>query len=76
MARWLDTRGKSTLGLGLCGRCSRKFSLDDLFSDPNFPGLKVCKQDLDDYDPWRLPARPADQIALRFVRPDVPLDVV
>lgn len=75
MPRWLDTRGKSTLGIGICGRCSRKFSLDDLYSDPNFPGLKVCRADLDDYDPYRLPARPADKISLRFVRPDVPLTV-
>lgn len=75
MPRWLDTRGKTTLGVGLCARCSRKFSLDDLYTDPNFPGLKVCRKDLDDYDPYRLPARPADQISLRFVRPDTPLDV-
>jgi len=75
MPRWLDTRGKSTLAVGICGRCSRKFSLDDLYSDPNFVGLKVCRKDLDDYDPWRLPARPADQISLRFARPDTPLTV-
>lgn len=75
MPRWLDTRGRTTLGVGLCARCSRKFSLDDLYADPNFPGLRVCKQDLDEYDPYRLPARPADQISLRFVRPDTPLDV-
>ena len=75
MPRWLDTRGKTTLGVGICGRCSQKFSLDDLFADPNYPGLRVCRKDLDDYDPYRLPARPADQINLRFVRPDTPLDV-
>ena len=37
MPLYLDTRGKSTLAVGLCGRCSRKFSLDDLYSDPNYP---------------------------------------
>ncbi|MEN9419815.1 MAG: hypothetical protein RI988_3436 [Pseudomonadota bacterium] len=70
MAVYLDTRGRSTLGIGLCARCSRKFSLDDLQSDPNFPGLMVCEADLDDFDPYRLPARETEQITLRFVRPD------
>lgn len=75
MPRWLDTRGKSTLGLGICARCSKKFSLDDLYSDPNFPGLRVCENDRDEYDPYRLPMRPSDQITLRFVRPDADLEV-
>jgi hypothetical protein len=70
MPLYLDTRGRSTLGIGLCARCSRKFSLDDLQSDPNFPGLMVCEADLDDFDPYRLPARETEQITLRFVRPD------
>lgn len=39
--------------------------------DPNFPGLRVCKDDLDNFDPWRLPARQTENIALRFPRPDV-----
>ena len=71
MPLYLDTRGRSTLGIGLCARCSRKFSLDDLHSDLNFPGLMVCKDDLDEFDPYRLPARQTEDITLRFVRPDV-----
>jgi len=39
--------------------------------DPNFPGMRVCKVDLDEYDPWRLPARQTENIALRWPRPDV-----
>lgn len=70
MAVFLDTRGRSTLGIGVCARCSRKFSLEDLHSDPNYPGLMVCRDDLDDFDPYRLPARQPDNITLRFVRPD------
>lgn len=70
MPLYLDTRGRSTLGIGLCARCSRKMSLDDLHSDPNFPGLMVCVADLDDFDPYRLPARQTEDITLRFVRPD------
>lgn len=73
MPVFLDTRGKTTLGVGLCGRCSRKMSLDDLFPDENYPGLMVCREDLDGLDRWRLPAPPPDQIALRFCRPDTPL---
>jgi hypothetical protein len=39
--------------------------------DPNFPGMRVCKDDLDKFDPWRLPAIQTENIALRFPRPDV-----
>ena len=74
MSIWLDTRGRSTLGIGLCARCSRKMSLEELFSDPNSPGLKVCREDLDQLDPYRLPPRQPDQITLPFVRPDSPLN--
>ena len=73
MPIFLDTRGRSTLACGICARCSRKMSLDDLHDDPNIPGLKVCREDTDQFDPWRLPARPPDRVALRFARPDVPL---
>lgn len=74
MPIFLDTRGKSTLAIGICGRCSRKFSMTELMPDPNYPGLLVCDVDRDDYDPYRLPARQPEQIALRFARPDTPLD--
>jgi hypothetical protein len=73
MPVYLSTRGKTTLGIGICARCSRKFSLDDLYSDPNSPGLMVCTVDLDEYDPYRLPARQPDNIVLPFARPDTPI---
>lgn len=73
MTIYLDTLGKSNLGIGICDRCSRKFSLTELMSDPNSPGLRVCKQDLDQLDPYRLPARQPDTITLPFVRPDTPI---
>lgn len=41
--------------------------------DPNSPGLMVCKDDLDDLDPYRLPPREPDNLNPLFVRPDVPL---
>ncbi len=73
MSRFLDPTGQPTYGIGLCGRCSRKMFLSELWSDPNSPGLKVCRDDLDQYDPYRLAPRAPDQIVLPFVRPDVPL---
>ena len=74
MPIWLDPTGKTNFGIGICDRCSRKFSLTELYSDPNTPGLKVCEDDIDEYDPYRLPARKTENIVLRFVRPDVPID--
>lgn len=71
MPIFLDTRGRSTLGIALCARCSRKFPLEELQQDPNYPNLMVCKEDTDQYDPYRLAPRPEDQITLPFVRPDV-----
>lgn len=73
MPMFLNTQGRSTLGIGICGRCSRKFSLEDLHPDPNNPGLRVCAADRDQFDPYRLPAPQPDKITLRFVRPDEPL---
>jgi hypothetical protein len=48
--------------------------LDELHSDPNSPGLLVCREDLDVLDPYRLPARQTEDITLPFYRPDRPLD--
>jgi hypothetical protein len=70
MEGYLDTRGKQYLAIGICGRCSRKFPLEDLWSDPNYPGLRVCREDLDVLDPWRQPPPMPEQISLRFPRPD------
>lgn len=73
MSRYLDPTGQPTYGIALCGRCSSKKLLSELFSDPNSPGLMVCAEDLDDYDPYRLAPRKADRIVLPFVRPDTTL---
>lgn len=71
MSVYLDTRGNSVLSVAICDRCNRKFAYVDLMPDPNFPGMRVCKDDLDQFDPWRLPALQTENIALRFPRPDV-----
>lgn len=71
MPVYLDTRGNTVLSVAICDRCNRKFPYVDLMPDPNFPGMRVCKDDLDKFDPWRLPARQTENISLRFPRPDV-----
>lgn len=71
MSVWLNTRGRSSLAVAICGRCNRKFPIGDLRPDPNIPGLMVCDKDRDQFDPYRLPARQTENIALRFPRPDV-----
>lgn len=76
MSIFIDPSGASTFGLGICARCSRKMKLEDLYSDPNAPGLMVCLDDLDEYDPYRLAARPTEEINLLYVRPDRPVDNV
>ena len=74
MPRFLNPKGKQTYGLGICARCSRKMFLEELSPDPNSPGLMVCEADLDDLDPYRLPARQPEDITLPFARPDEPLE--
>lgn len=70
---YIDTRGRQYLAVGTCDRCKRKFPIEELWSDRNSPHLKVCRADLDDFDPYRLPSRHSDQITLRYPRPDEPL---
>jgi hypothetical protein len=74
MSVFIDPAGESTFGLGICGRCSRKMRLAELTPDPNYPNLMVCREDSDDYDPYRLAPRAEDQIVLPFNRPDTPLN--
>lgn len=76
MSVYIDTHGNSVLSVAVCDRCSRKFAYVDLMPDPNFPGMRVCKDDLDKFDPWRLPAIQTENIALRFPRPDVSIALI
>lgn len=73
MPIYLDTTGQPTLGIGICGRCSKKLPLAQLRPDPNYPALMVCEEDRDQYDPYRLAPRQPEDIVLPFVRPDLPL---
>lgn len=73
MPRFIDTHGHTKVAIGICARCSCKFPYDELISDPNTPGLYVCPDDVDQFDPYRLPARATENITLDHARPDVPI---
>ena len=76
MPIFLDTRGLTSVAIGVCDRCKMKRAYVDLGRDPNFPGLRVCNQGCaDQIDPYRLPARKTERINLRFPRPDVSVAV-
>ena len=58
-----------TMAIAICARCGKKMYAGERRKDPN-NGLWVCDADLDDYDPWRLPARAAEDITVQNPRPD------
>ncbi len=68
--KW-DATGHPFYAIGVCDRCNRTFILDELIQDGNLPGLRVCRDDWDELDPYRLPPRQPDNLVLPFVRPDV-----
>jgi hypothetical protein len=72
MPRFLDTEGYSDIAIAVCDRCKMKRPHAVIRSDPNFPGLQVCNEGcVDEFDPYRLPARKTERITIRFPRPDV-----
>ena len=76
MPRFLDTRGNAVIAIFICDRCKMKRPIIEAMPDPNFPGLKVCQQGCaDEKDPYRLPARKTERIALQYPRPDVSVAV-
>jgi len=48
--------------------------LSELKSDPNVPGLRVCRDCSDVLDPYRKATRQPDNIAVQNPRVDEPLD--
>ncbi len=69
MSLYLPVRTQGKVAIAICPRCNFKAQYDDLVQDPNNK-LWVCKDCCDVYDPWRLPARQAEDIALAHPRPD------
>ena len=74
MSVFLDPSGQPTYGIAICGRGSGKMLLSALAPDPHYPGLMVCAEDREQYDPYRLAPRRPDQIVLPFNRPDTPIN--
>lgn len=73
MTLYLDTAGYASRAVAVCDRCHVKVPYSTLVADGNSPGLKVCPTCSDKLDPWRLPARRAEDITIRYPRPDEPL---
>ena len=59
--------------LAICDRCRMTFKRAKLLKDPNAVGLRVCKDCRDVFNPYRLPPRKMDPIAMSWVRPMVHL---
>lgn len=73
MSLYLSTERRVKVAIAVCDRCKTKFSIEDLFKDPNSPGLRVCRDCTDVLDPWRLPPRATENITLDHPRPDTRL---
>lgn len=74
MPKFIDTSGRTKIAIGVCARCNLKFPYSDLVQDPNYPGLYVCPEDRDNFDPYRLPPRRTDDLTLDHPRPDVAIN--
>lgn len=58
-----------TMAIGICNRCSKKMYIGAMVQDPNNKQW-YCKEDADFLDPWRLPARRAEDISVQHPRTD------
>lgn len=58
-----------SMAIAVCNRCQQKVYYGDLKKDPNNFNY-YCKDCVDIYDPWRLPARQAEDVSLQHPRPD------
>lgn len=73
MSLYVPINSGGPVAIAVCARCGKKMPYADLVKDPN-NGLWVCKADQDLFDPWRLPARKAEDISLQHPRQDVELE--
>lgn len=72
--------GTGALSIGICQRCFKKIPYLMLTPDGDVPGLLVCSPSLregcwDHKDPYKLPPRMPDPVALKHPRPDTPLNL-
>lgn len=62
-----------TMATAICYRCQKKMYAGDLRKDPNNQNY-YCSECVDIYDPWRLPARRAEDISVAHPRPDTEIE--
>jgi len=63
---------RGTMAVAICFRCQMKIYSGDLVKDPNNQNM-YCRECVDLFDPWRLPARQPEDIKLAYPRPDAEL---
>lgn len=73
MSLYIKVATSGTVAVGICDRCSFKFSLNDLSSDVDYQGLRVCDKCSDLPDPYRLPMKATEDITVHSPRPETPL---
>lgn len=69
MSLYLPINAKGSVAIAVCKRCQMKVQYDSLRKDPN-NGNWYCPSCVDEYDPWRLPSRNSENIALDHPRKD------
>ena len=74
MPRYLAPASSGKVAVAICPRCHFKVHYNDLVKDGNIPGLMVCSSCRDNKDPYKLPARKTENIALQYPRPDDTLE--
>lgn len=62
-----------SMAVAICYRCQKKVYAGELKQDPNNMNW-FCSDCVDLYDPWRLPARRAEDIAIQHPRPDAEIE--
>lgn len=73
MSKFLPARNVGgSMAIAVCLRCAKKIYYGQLTQDPNTK-VYYCPECVDLYDPWRLPARPSEDISLNHPRPDTDL---
>lgn len=60
--------------IGICMRCRTKNKRSELKQDPNAKGLLVCKDCVDELDPYRKPQRSPENIVVPKPSLDEKLD--
>jgi hypothetical protein len=64
MGLYLPISTKGHVAIAICPRCRKKIQYDDLVQDPN-DKQDYCADCVDEYDPYRLPARRTEDISLK-----------